>query len=210
MNILPGMSERLAATVLAHCAYVDFSKNDHVITGGDSPSGMYVVRHGLAGLFGNANGVETLVAPIVPGTALETRLDRNKPRSVTVRALAPSRVLHLPEEKFAELSQNPEFTAWCIANMHRNFTMLTTMSAAAAQKNTDQKILAFVKTYLELMLDRPLAESEKAEWLLTQSHFSDMLGITRTHLNSRLSGLARQGILDIRRRQISWRRPAAA
>jgi GTP-sensing pleiotropic transcriptional regulator CodY len=85
--------------------------------------------------------------------------------------------------------------------------MLTRIGAAAAQKNTDRKILVFVEGYLESYFNRPLGEAETAEWLLTQSHVSDILGITRTHLNARLSTLAKQGIMEIRRRQIVWRRP---
>ncbi len=65
----------------------------------------------------------------------------------------------------------------------------------------------FVTGYLESYFNRPLNDSETAEWLLTQSHVSDILGITRTHLNARLSALAKQGIMEIRRRQIVWRRP---
>jgi hypothetical protein len=37
---------------------------------------------------------------------------------------------------------------------------------------------------------------------------SDILGITRTHLNARLSALSKAGILEIRRRQVVWRRTA--
>lgn len=64
-----------------------------------------------------------------------------------------------------------------------------------------------IESYLQAVRNRPLGKNVTAEWLLTQSHLSDMLGITRTHLNARLATLAKSGILDIRRRQIVWNRP---
>jgi CRP-like cAMP-binding protein len=207
MTIFPGLAERLAAAVLSSCTYVDCAKNELVNSAGSFPSGMTAVKQGLVGAYVNAMGQEALVAPITPGSVFETRLNRTIPSVVTYRALAPTRLLKLSEERFQEFLQNPEFANWCSTNQYRNFTMLTRIGAAAAQKNTDRKILVFVSGYLESYFNRPLGDAETAEWLLTQSHVSDILGITRTHLNARLSTLAKQGVMEIRRRQIVWRRP---
>ncbi len=208
MNIFPGMGERLAASVLTSCAYVDFSKNQEISPAGSTPSGMFILKVGLAGIYAGAPGWEMLVAPMVPGFAFGTQTERKSAGRIGVRALAGSRVLHLPEAKFQEFCQNPEFTDWCNANQYRNLNLLTQISAAAVQKSTDRKIIAFVRVYLEQVLGRLPGETETVEWLITQTHLSDMLGITRTHLNARLSALARDGSIDIRRRQIFWNNKA--
>ena len=44
-----------------------------------------------------------------------------------------------------------------------------------------------IESYLQAVRNRPLGKNVTAEWLLTQSHLSDMLGITRTHLNALLA-----------------------
>jgi CRP-like cAMP-binding protein len=165
-----------------------------------------VVQHGLVGAFVPIGNGETLVAPFTPGAVLEGRVNRSTPNAFTYRALTSTRLLRLSEQKFQEFLQNPEFLEWCCETQHRNHTALSKISAAAAQKSTTRKILVFVTSYLENYLERPLGDVETAEWLMTQSHMSDILGITRTHLNARLSSLSREGILEIRRRQVTWRR----
>jgi CRP-like cAMP-binding protein len=209
MTVFPGLAERLAASVLSSCTYIDCAKNEIISSAGSVPSGLIALKQGLAGAYVSAMGEDTLVSPITPGVVFETRLNRSVPSIFTYRALSPTRLLKLSEDRFQEFLQNPEFAHWCSANQYRNFTMLTRIGAAAAQKNTDRKILVFVEGYLESYYNRPLGDAETAEWLLTQSHVSDILGITRTHLNARLSTLAKQGIMEIRRRQIVWRRPAS-
>ena len=113
---------------------------------------MTAIKQGLVGAYVNAMGQEALVAPITPGSVFETRLNRTIPSVITYRALAPTRLLKLSEERFQEFLQNPEFANWCSTNQYRNFTMLTRIGAAAAQKNTDRKILVFVSGYLEILL----------------------------------------------------------
>lgn len=208
MNLLSDLGERLAAAVLAACTYSDFGKNQPIVTAGSMPTGIYILKSGLAGVFAVTPDGESLIVPVVPGTVFETRLDRRRPSTMTIRALAPTKAMHLSEEKFAEFCLQGEFVEWCSANLYRNLTAFTVVGAAAVQKTTDRKIHAFVRAYLESALGRPPLEAETAEWLLTQSHVSDILGITRTHLNARLSAMAREGSVDIRRRQVHWCQPS--
>ncbi len=210
MNMFLGMGERLAASVLTSCTIVEYTKNQSIMSTGEMPAGMVVLKSGLAGVYAGSPGWEVLIAPLIPGVFCGTRIERRSPGRVTIKALANSRVLHLSEERFLEFCQIPEFSEWCSANQYRNISILSNISAAAVQKNTDRKIIAFVHTYLELVLGRMPGEKETAEWLITQSHLSDILGITRTHLNARLSALARDGSIDIRRRQIVWSSKALA
>jgi CRP-like cAMP-binding protein len=208
MNTINTLPERLAASVISSCTYADFAKNEVISSSGTLPFGMTAIRHGLVGAFVPTDGEETLVAPLTPGSVLEGRVNRSTPNAFTYRALSSTRLLRLSEEKFQEFLQNPEFLQWCCETQHRNHAALSKISAAAAQKSTTRKILVFVTGYLENYFNRPLGDVETAEWLMTQSHMSDILGITRTHLNARLSALSKAGILEIRRRQVVWRRTA--
>ena len=208
MTIVTEMTERLSAMLLAEVTYEDYAKNQVVIERGSAPSGAIFVRQGLIGIYAfAADGEEVLVAPLVPGVLTGTRLDRDFSFEFSLRALSNVRIGRIPEDRFRRLLEDREFQIWCSRNQERNLVMMTGFMCSAAQRSTDRKILNFVRTYLECVLGRPLGAVEKAEWLITQSHLSDMLGVTRTHLNARLSALAERGVLDIRRRQIYWRRP---
>lgn len=206
MELLPGLEERLAASVISGCSYLECAKNDVIIAAGSLPSGIHIVKQGLVGYYGMDGGHEVLVAPLVAGYVFQTRLNRADPVNGAFKALSACRILQLPEERFQDLLADREFVHWCGVNQHRNQKLFASVSVAASRKSTERKILSFVESYLQAVHSRPLGTKETAEWLLTQSHLSDMLGITRTHLNARLATLAKSGILDIRRRQIAWNR----
>jgi len=203
--------EGVQAEVLADAEPMEYAKNELLIQKGSKPFGLLVIRQGLAGIYVAApDGEEVLVAPVVPGVVLGARLSRDFTFEFSLRALSSVRLDRLGEDRFRAKLSDPRVATWCSNVQHNNLMMLTGFMSSASQRSTDRKILNFVRTYLEEVLRRPLGASEKAEWLITQSHMSEMLGVTRTHLNARLSALSEQGILDIRRRQIYWRRDGAA
>lgn len=210
MAVELGLGPRLEAVFAAEVASEEYQKNQMIVGRGSNPFGGIYVQQGLIGVFApTSDGEEVLIAPLVNGLLVGAMLDRNFTFEFTLRALSNARVGRIPENRLRALLDDREFAIWCSRNQHQCLLALTGFMSSAAQRTTDRKILNFVQTYLERTLRRPLGAIEKADWLITQLHLSEMLGVTRTHLNARLSALAEQGILDIRRRQIFYRRPQA-
>lgn len=211
MSIDRESTAAVEAGILAEMNFEDYPKN-HVLVGkGVKAYGLLVVRQGLAGLYRSSpDGEENLIAPFLPGMFAGSHLERGLADELTLRTIAPARVGRIPEDRLRAMMAERRYALWASTSQFRNKTVLVAFLSSASQRTTDRKILNFVQAYLEHALGRPLGSAEKAEWLITQSHLSEILGVTRTHLNARLSALSERGILDIRRRTVYWRQPDAA
>ncbi len=207
MVYIPRLDERLTGLVVGSSARVEVPKNGIILKGGKSADGMIFLESGLAGLHVYSEGCEQLISPIAPGACIDIRLDRDSPGAFTVRALSRCTLLHLPEARFRQLTKDPDFRNWCSASQQRNFALLGRIAGAAVQKTTERKIVQFVLVFIETYLGRPAGREETVPWVITQTHFAEMLGVTRTHLNARLTALARKGTLEIRNRKMTLRRP---
>lgn len=207
MVYIPRLDERLTGLVVEGSARIEVAKNGTILQAGEPADGMIFLESGLAGVYVDSEGCEQLISPVAPGACLGIRLDRDSPNPFTFRALSRCTILHLPEARFRQLVKDAEFRNWCSANQQRNFALLGRIAGAAVQKTTERKIVQFVLVFIESCLGRPAGAEETVPWLITQTHFADMLGVTRTHLNARLTALARKGTLEIRNRKMTLRRP---
>lgn len=207
MALVVRLDERLNGLVLANMVRVEVPKGGTIVKGGVPADGMSFLESGLAGLYVHTDFCEQLISPVAAGFALDTRLDRDSRGAFTIRALTKCTLLRLPEARFRQLAKDPDFRNWCSANQQRNFSILARIAGAAVQKTTERKIVQFVLVYVECVLGREAGAEETVPWLITQTHFADMLGVTRTHLNARLTALARKGTLEIQNRRMTLRRP---
>jgi len=93
-------------------AYAD---GEAVCRQGDRGDAMFVVQEGCVRVFHEYDGVETLVGQLGPGEIVgEMAVFDQEPRSATVRAAGPARVLTLDKRTFLRQIHDDPTLAWRI------------------------------------------------------------------------------------------------
>lgn len=93
-------------------AYAD---GEQVCRQGDRAQAMYLVQEGCVHVFHEEDGAETLVGRLGPGAIVgEMAIFDGQPRSATVRAAGPARILTLDKRTFLRQIHDDPTLAWRI------------------------------------------------------------------------------------------------
>jgi CRP/FNR family transcriptional regulator, cyclic AMP receptor protein len=92
-----------------------YADGEVVCRQGDRGDAVYVVQAGCVHVYREEGGVETLVGRLGPGDILgEMAVFDRQPRSATVRAAGPARILTLEKRAFLRQIHNDPTLAWRI------------------------------------------------------------------------------------------------
>ena len=165
---------------------------------GDSGDGCYFLRDGVVKAAVIAkDGQERLLAVLGPGALIgELSLIDDEPRSATISALKPSRVLHLSKQAFFRLAdENPQVYRHALRLLAQR--LRGTNDSVVAQGTVT--VAGRVARAFASLADGLGAEQPDGRILLThkitQNDIAGMAGVARENASRAINDLLRDGVL---------------
>ncbi len=165
---------------------------------GDSGDGCYVVRTGVVKASVIAkDGQERLLAILGPGSLIgELSLIDDEPRSATISALKPCRLLHMTKQAFFRIADaNPQLYRQALRLLaHRLRGTNETVVAQGTVSVSGRVARAFASLAAGLGDEQPDGRILVAH-KITQNDIAGMAGVARENASRAINDLLREGVL---------------
>jgi CRP/FNR family transcriptional regulator, cyclic AMP receptor protein len=195
----PVMSWPVRRALLSAARPLTLKVREVLFHAGDPGEGCYVLREGVVKAAVVArDGQERLLAVLGPGALIgELSLIDGQPRSATISALKPSRLLHLPASVFYRLADsNPLVYREALKILARR---LRETNESVVAQGTVPVVGRVARAFV--MLAEGLGEQRPGGHILiadkiTQADIAGMAGVARENASRAINDLLRDGILD--------------
>lgn len=185
-----------------------YTRGQVVFLRGDVGDSMLLVLSGLLKVYESSpDGGELLLTTVAPGATVgELALADGGPRSASVAAVHPSRVLVLSRADFLDLvAADGSLAVPLLRYLASHLRRLTDFAGDLVFLELAQRVAKLLDRFAQrgtrvhdgILVDLPL----------TQSELAAMVGASRQSLNTVLGGFAREGLLELRGRQVLLLRP---
>ena len=197
-NLLDTMPSAVLRAFLSAAVPVTLRTREVLFHAGDAGSSCYFLRSGAAKAAVIAkDGQERLLAVLGPGALIgELSLFDDQPRSATVSALRPCRLMHLTKPAFFKLAdENPQIYRQALKLLtHRLRGTNDSVVAQGTVTVLGRVARAFVSLAEGIGERQPKGRIMLSQ-RITQTDIAGMAGVARENANRAISELLRNGVL---------------
>lgn len=210
-DMFRGLSEPALERLAQRTVERQYGRGQVLFVRGDVGDSMLLVLEGLLKVYDSSpEGAELLLSTVgAGGTVGALALADGGARSASVAALHPTRVLLVGRADFLELVRRDGSVAeplLCYLSAH--LRRLTDLAGDLVFLGLPQRV-AKLLTGLADRDGKRVPEGVLLDLPLTQSEIAAMVGTSRQSLNTVLGGFVREGLIELRGRQIVLLRPDA-
>ena len=197
-GVLPRLPWSIRKSFVAAARPIELRAREVLFHAGDNGDGCYIIRSGaVKASVVTKDGQERLLAVLGPGSLIgELALIDNEPRSATVSALRPARLLHLAKGQFFRMAdENPVIYRQALRLLSQR--LRGTNETVVAQGTVT--VVGRVARAFASLADGLGDEQEDGRVVLshriTQTDIAAMAGVARENASRAINDLLRRGVL---------------
>ena len=178
--------------------HVELRSRDVLFHAGDSGDGCYILRQGVVKAAVIAkDGQERLLAILGPGSLIgELSLIDDEPRSATISALKPCRLMHLSKQSFFRLADdNPQVYRHALRLLAQRLRGTNDAVVAQGTVTVSGRIARAFASLADGLGDEQRDGRILLAHKITQNDIAGMAGVARENASRAINDLMRDGIL---------------
>ncbi len=211
-QVFGAMPGRAVRAIMKSAAPVELKAREVLFHAGDDGASCYYLRSGAAKASVIArDGQERLLAVLGPGALIgELSLFDDRPRSATVSALRPCRLMHLTKSAFFKLADaNPVIYRQALMLLTERLRGTNDTMVAQGTVTVLGRVARAIETLAEGLGEADAKGRIVLAQKITQTDIAGMAGVARENANRAILELMRDGILSRAKGYYAIEKPGA-
>jgi len=190
---------------------VDFEPRQDLIREGDRPGPVLVVLEGWAFRYkALPNGSRQIMAFLMPGDACDLNIGMLEEMDHSIQTVTPAKVVKIAGETMAELMDTHRSIAKAmyVAQLVDEGTLRAWIVSLGRGSSAERAAHLLLELYVR-GVHTGMSRDDEVELPLSQVVLADALGMTPVHINRVLQDLRQSGAIELQRKLLRIRDPAA-